>query len=188
MDGVLRVERVSLLGLVTLLGATTTLPTAVAALGVSAVAAAGILLAVAVTARIPDLPPGARWVVLVAAGFGVSWVAADLAPVLLPVRSSAMVYLRLAGVAPILFLPAVTGTTVRAVAADWAYFAVFVVKLGVIREVFGVGTIWGYLVLNRFTIPADFMAAPVGAFLLIGAGILGTRLVAHMAPRWGEML
>ncbi len=182
MDGVLRTEKVVLLGLLTLLGATTTLPTAVAAMVISL----GAALVAAVVGRlmrfIPEIPEAVRWSLLISVGFGVSWLLAELAPQVLPVRTGAMPYLRLAGIAPIVFLGEARETTMREQLLSWFVYIALLAKMGFFRELFGNGTIWGNLISTGFVIPADFLAAPIGAFLLLGTAVLTTRLAVRFIP------
>lgn len=182
MDSVLRTERVALLGLLTLLGATTTLPTAVAAMVVSLAAAVAATALGRLTRVIPEIPEVVRWSLLIAVGFGVSWLLTELAPQVLPVRTGAIPYLRLAGIAPIVFLGEARETTVRDQLMSWFVYIAMLAKMGFFRELFGNGTIWGYLVTTGFIIPADFFVAPIGAFLLLGAAVLATRMAVRFIP------
>ncbi len=185
MDGLLRTERVVLLALVTLLGSTLTLVAAAAALVIT-IAAALLVCGVALLLRPSErISETVRWSILISVGFGVSWILGTLTPYVAPVPDRVVLYLQLAGVAPIVFIGVRTGTDKgdslpRDGVVTWAHFAIVLLAVGAFREIFGRGTLVGNLVLRDFTIPADFFAAPMGAFLVLGAIVLGTRVVSRM--------
>lgn len=184
MDGSIRTERVVLLGLVTLLGATVTVVTAVAALAISAAAAlvvCGIGRILRPSEKVSD---AVRWSVLLTVGFGISWILGPLASYVAPVPERAVLFLQLSGVAPIVYY----GVARRDGAGSdgdarvdslrsWVLFGVILLGTGLVREVFGRGTILGYLIITGYAIPADFMGSPVGAFLMAGAIVLAARLL-----------
>ena len=178
MDQSLRVERVVLLGMVTLLGATGDLATALAALVISAAAALVVYAAWALLRLSVSIPAAARWGALIAIGFAVSWALASVAPYLVPIRDGAMLFLRIAGLMPIVYYAAGDGASGRDVLVSWAQFAVLVAGAGAVREFFGRGTLLGYLPGGSFTIRAGFLASPVGAFLLIATVVLAARIVS----------
>ena len=183
MDGTIRTERVVLLGLVTLLGTTTTFTAALAGLVVSAVAGlmvCGVAYLLRPSERVTE---AVRWSVLVAVGFGVSWILGTLAPYVVPIPEAVLVYLRIAGIAPIVYFALARDITPREALFSWAEFGLLLLAAGAVREVFGRGTLLGNLVARDFTIPADFFAAPVGAFLVPAFVVLGVRLVHRYLAR-----
>lgn len=192
MDGLYKVEKVTLLGLVTILGATTTVPNAVAAIGVSLGAGLVVALGALIMGRMKNVPAMTWWMVLITLGFGTSWVLTGAAITFLPLRSSAVMFLRLAGVSPIIFIgwhraqedgqEPVDQISRSEAFSLWGMYLITLLKFGVIREILGSGTFWGNLITPTFTTPADFFAGPIGAFLLLGAGALGVRLVARWKP------
>ena len=180
MDQALRIERVVLLGFVTLLGATSDLATATAALAVSA-GAAVVVCALAVILRgVETMPSAGRWAALFAVGFGVSWALSAVAAYIVPIGDAALIVLRLAGVAPIVYYAIANDVSVKESLVSWVQFGALMVGLGAIREFFGRGTLFGFLPFGNFTIPADFFAAPIGAFLVLATVVLGARIVVRI--------
>ncbi|MCE5219866.1 MAG: electron transport complex subunit E [Clostridium sp.] len=55
-------------------------------------------------------------------------------------------------------------------------FTIAMVSIGLIREILGNGTIWGYAVLGSWYNPALIMILPPGAFMLIGYMIGAIKL------------
>ncbi|TVQ98725.1 MAG: hypothetical protein EA403_13855 [Spirochaetaceae bacterium] len=185
MDEVLRIERIVLLGLVTLLGATGTLLTALAGLTISAAAALAVCGVNAVVRITAGESPFARWSLLISVGFIISWLLASLAPFVVVVPDGAILFLQLAGVSPIVFYAVAQKVSARDALIGWAQFGVLLLTAGVVREVFGRGTIAGYLAPGGFVIPADFFASPMGAFLVVGAVVLGARVAVRFATNGG---
>ncbi len=192
MDGKYKVEKVVLLGLIPLLGATATVPNAVAAVGVSLGAGLVVAIGAHIMGRMKNVPAMTWWMVLITLGFGASWMLTGAAITFLPLRSSAVIFLRLVGVSPIIFVGWQRNDDEQSETADsmsrnealhlWGLYLVTLLKLGVIREILGIGTFWGNLITPAFTTPADFFAGPIGAFLLLGASVLGIRFVARWKP------
>jgi len=56
-------------------------------------------------------------------------------------------------------------------------FTVAMVIVGMIRELLGAGTIWGYQVLGAWYQPALIMILPPGAFILIGYLVGGSKML-----------
>ena len=185
MDEVLRIERIVLLGLVTLLGATGTLFTALAGLAISATAALAVCGLDAVLRITAVESPTARWSLLISVGFIVSWLLAALAPLVVVVPDGAILFLRLAGVSPIVFYAVARKVSPREALIGWAQFGALLLTAGVVREAFGRGTVAGYLTPGGFVIPADFFASPMGAFLTVGAVVLGARIALRFVPNGG---
>lgn len=183
-DGTVRTERVVLLGLVTLLGATVTVITALTALVIT-IAAAVVVCGLATLLRASDrVSEAVRWALFLTVGFGVSWILGSLAVFLIPVSEKTLLFLQLAGVAPMVYYGAAApGENRGEVLRSWALFALLLVGSGAFREVFGRGTFFGYLIPTGYAIPADFMASPVGAFLLAGTLVLGARLLSGLRMR-----
>lgn len=191
MDGKLRTERVVLLGLVIILGATGNVLTAAVALAISALAAllvCGVGRLVRTSETVTEF---VRWSILFTVGFGVAWIAGSLASYLLPIPERAVLYLRIAGLSPIVYYAVARRGASPAEGAlresllSWVVFAVILLGTGLVREVFGRGTVLGFLIVTGWTIPADFLASPVGAFLVAGAIILGSRVFAGVSSRTG---
>lgn len=183
MDGTIRTERVVLLGLITLLGTTNTFASALAGLVVSAVAAL-MVCGVAYLLRPSDrVTVPVRWSVLAAVGFGVSWILGTLTPYVAPVPEATVNYLRIAGISPIVYYAVARDVAPREALFSWAEFGGLLLAAGAVREVFGRGTLLGILVAPDFTIPADFFAAPMGAFLVPAFVVLGVRLVHRYMAR-----
>jgi hypothetical protein len=178
MDNTLRLERVVLLGLVTLIGTTSDLITAIAALVTSAAAAIGVCFVAWLIGRIPTVSKPARWAVLVAVGFGLSWVIAVLVSYAVPLRSNAVLFLRLTGAMPIIYYAVASGTTAQESFICWGEFGALMVSTAMVREFFGRGTLFGYLPAGNFIIPAGFFGSTIGAFLVLGTVVLGARLLA----------
>lgn len=177
MDGVLRTERVVLLGLVTLLGATINVVAAVIALVVTIIAGLVVGGVGAIFRPGPVVPAGFRWAVLFVVGFGISWILGSLTPFVADVSQRTVFFVRLCGVAPIVFYVHSDETGVRESIVSWALFGILMVLTGTLREVFGNGTFLGYLVTPSFTIPADIFASPIGAFLVVSTYVLGARVI-----------
>lgn len=177
-DQSLRVERVVLLCMVTLLGATGDLATALAAFLISAACALVVYALWALLRLSASIPPAARWGVLFAMGFAASWALASVASYVLPVREGALLFLRIAGLMPIVYYATGDGASSRDVVVSWAQFAVLIAAAGAVREFFGRGTLLGYLPGGSFTIRAGFLASPVGAFLLIATVVFAARIVS----------
>ncbi|TVR50936.1 MAG: hypothetical protein EA426_20490 [Spirochaetaceae bacterium] len=177
MDQALRIERVVLLGFVTLLGATASLATAIAGLAVSAGAALVVCAIAAILGVVGAVPPAGRWAALFAVGFGVSWALSSVAAYVVPIPSGALLILRLAGVAPIVYYAIADGVSVKESLVSWAQFGVLMIGIGVVREFFGRGTLFGFLPFGSFTIPAEFFGSPIGAFLVLATVVLGARII-----------
>ena len=182
MDGTLRFEWVVLMGLVTLLGATGTFFSALAGLAISALAALAVCLVHLLLKVLAIESPGARWSLIISTGFLVSWILSGLATFLVVIPPGAILYLQLAGVSPIVFYGLVKDVSAREALLGWAQFGILLILVGSVREFFGRGTFAGYLTPVGFTIPADFFASPVGAFLIVGLVVLGSRLVVGFLP------
>lgn len=185
MDEVLRIERVVLLGLVTLLGATGTLFTALAGLTISAAAALAVCGVDAVLRMTAVESPAARWSLLISVGFIVSWLLAALAPFVVVLPDGALLFLRLAGVSPIVFYAVAREVSARDALVGWTQFGALLLIAGAVRELFGRGTLAGYLSPGGFVIPADFLASPMGAFLIVGTVVLGARLALRLVAGSG---
>lgn len=185
MDGELRIERVVLLGLVTLLGATGTVFTALAGLVISAVAAMVVCGVDVVLRALTVETPAARWSLLISTGFIVSWLLTALAPFVVVLPDGAILFLRLTGISPIVFYAVAREVSAREALIGWAQFGVLLLIAGAVREVFGRGTIAGYLATGGFTIPADFFASPMGAFLVVGTVVLGARVAVRLVAGGG---
>ena len=186
MDNALRIERVVLLGLVTLVGATGDLITAIAALVVSAAAAIAVCGVDWLVGRVPSVSRPIRWGVLISVGFGLSWVIASVASYTVPLRADALLFLRLAGVMPVVYYAVADGVTARESLICWAEFAGLMVGAATVREFFGRGTLFGYLPGGSFTIPAGFFGSPIGAFLVLATVVLGARLLAGRTRASGD--
>ncbi len=182
-DQSLRIERVALLGLVTLLGATGDLATALAALGISAASALVVYAAWALVRLAASIPAAARWAACFAVGFAVSWALASVVPYVVPIRDGAVLFLRIAGLMPIVYYAAGDGATGRDVIVSWVQFALLMAGAGVVREFFGRGALLGYLPAGSFTIRAGFLASPTGAFLLVATVVLAARIVSAARAR-----
>lgn len=191
MDGKIKTERVVLLGLVTILGATATVTAAAAALVISAAAAlvvcgAGLLIRTSET-----VSEAMRWSVLVTVGFGVSWILGSVVSHVLVLPEGTPLFLKIAGVVPIVYYAVgrraadPEGASRHALGA-WIVFGGVVLGTGVVREALGRGTIFGFLIVTGYAIPADFFASPVGAFLVPGAIVLGARLLSGFATTENE--
>lgn len=181
MDGALRIERVVLLGLITLLGATGTLFTALSGLAISAGAALAVCAADLALRAVAAESPAARWALLISVGFLVSWALTAMAPFVVAIPDGAMLFLRLAGVSPIVFFAVGANRSARESLTVWVQFGVLMLAAGTVRELFGRGTLAGYLSPGGFTIPADFFASPMGAFLVVAAVVLGARITANIS-------
>lgn len=177
MDQALRIERVVFLGMVTLLGATGDLATALAALVISAASGLIVYVAWALLRLSASIPPAARWAVLFTTGFAVSWSIASVAPSVLPIRDDALLFLRISGLMPIVYYAIGERVSGRDTLVSWVQFMVLLAAAGTIREFFGRGTLLGYLPRGSFAIRAGFLASPVGAFLLTATVVLGARIV-----------
>lgn len=177
MDGVLRLERGVLLGFVTVLGATVSAFSALAGLVISLTAGLAVC---AMTALLPSegvVPLGIRWSIVAVTGFVVSWILGSVAAWVVPLPQEVIIYLRLSGVAPIVFYAVAKDVDNREALLTWIEFAAVLVVTGVVRELLGKGTVFGYLPGGSWVIPADFFATPVGAFLVPAALILAARIL-----------
>ncbi len=185
MDDKNKVEQVVLMGLVTVLGATVTVYTAVAALVVSA-AAAIVVCGIGPFLRQTDtMTPAIRWSILIAVGFAVSWILGSIAPWILPIPERAQLFLRISGLMPIIFhadAARVSGTTDWKTESlrSWIIFGMVVLATGLLREVLGRGTIAGFLLFSGWAIPADFFSSPVGAFIVPATVILLARVYTSL--------
>ncbi|TVQ17532.1 MAG: hypothetical protein EA382_18720 [Spirochaetaceae bacterium] len=186
MDNALRIERVVLLGLVTLVGATGDLMTAIAALVVSAAAGIAVCGVNWLIRRVPTASKPIRWGVLIAVGFGISWAIAAIASYTVPLRGNALLFLRLAGVMPIVYYAVADGVTMRESLVCWVEFGALLIATAAVREFFGRGTLFGYLPAGSFTIPAGFFGSTVGAFLVLATVVLGARLLTSRTKTSGD--
>jgi hypothetical protein len=180
MEKAPRLERVVILGLLPLLGASSSAAAALAALLLTVVAAfvvfgMGFLLRLG-----KDLPGAMRWSILFSCGFGTAWLGSHVVSYLLPVPLSALLYLQLSGLTPIVYLAVGTGVSSRELGINWALFATALPAIGVLREFLGKGTLFGYLIAGNLAIPADFFASPVGAFLAVGALVFAARIASRL--------
>lgn len=178
MDAEHRFEKAVLLGLVTLAGSSSTLIAAIAGITVSAAAALIVCLLSLALKPLDRDSHWLRWSLLLSAGFGTSWLLAGIVPYLLPIPSGTRIFLQIAGVSPIVFYGVSGKVSARESAGVWAYFGAAMIASGIVRELLGRGTLFGYLPGGSYTIPADFMAGPIGAFLTAGTMILAARIVA----------
>lgn len=180
MDGVLRTEKAVLLGLVTLLGTTTTLAGALAGLFISAAAAILVCGLNAVLPESENVPEWVRWSVMAVLGFSTSWLLTGLSAFLLPLTASQLIYLRIAGVSPLIFYAAARDVSPRSALFVWVDFAVVLLAAGAFRELLGRGTLWGNIPPWGYSIPADFMASPFGAFLVPATIVLAARILDQL--------
>lgn len=62
-------------------------------------------------------------------------------------------------------------------------FALAMVVIGMIRELFGAGSIFGFQILGSWYNPALIMILPAGAFILIGYLVAGFKMYQERAAR-----
>ena len=179
MDEALRTEKALLLGLVPILGATMTLPAAVAVLAAAAASALGVQAAAVLCRAVKLEGECCFWGILVSLGFLVSWVLSPLTVMLLPVAPQHVIYVSLAGVSPIVYYAQAEGSRGGETVRIWIIFAVLMLVLGSVRELAGMGSLFGYPLDGSMPIAASFLALPFGAFLLPALIILCARLAAR---------
>ena len=177
MDGVLRTEKAVLLGLIALLGTTGTLPGAVTGTAVAALAGLGVWLVGSLVKEDDKTSRWIRWIVLGTTGFAIAWLAAGLADLIMPLTAQQLLHIRLIGVLPIVYYSCAKNIQVRPLVFTWLDFAAVMLITGFVRELAGKGTVWSNLPPWGWAIPADFMAAPFGAFLVPAVLILAVRIV-----------
>ena len=178
LDEQTAVERAVLLGLPTLLSATADLFTAVAAAGLSLICMVAARLAALVFAR---LPYTIRWALVLAVSFSVAWGLAELLPLLLPLAERSLIFLKLAGVMPVIFYPSADQGRKHKVSVS-ALFLLFLPLFGLIREFLGRGTVFGYLATPGRVTPAGIFGSPFGAFLLAALLLLVSRAQVLRRP------
>ncbi|GAB6091400.1 hypothetical protein [Spirochaeta dissipatitropha] len=178
MDAEHQLEKAVLLGLITLAGSSSTAISAIAGIVVSAAAALVVCLLSLLLKLVDRDSKWLRWSLLLSAGFGTSWLLAGIIPYLLPLPSGTLIFLQIAGVSPIVFYGVAGKVSALESAGVWAYFGAAMIIAGIFRELLGRGTLFGYLPGGSYTIPADFMAGPIGAFLTAGTMVLAARIVA----------
>ncbi len=191
MENKTHCERAVMLGLLTLLGATGTLYTAVAA----AVTATAAMVAVGLADRIlggrsemrTAWSGAARWGVLVTLSFAVTWTCAAVAPFTVPITDAAVTVLQLTGLTPIAFVALARPAAGREAASIGGTFLVLMLATGAVRELFGYGTLAGTLGPAGFTTPSALFRTPVGAFLIAGAIILAARYGAQRRAARAEV-
>ena len=185
MDNMLLPEKAVLLGLIPLLGATADSYTASGAL-FTAAAVSLLVYALNLAAKKTTIPYSAKWALLAAAGFSAGWVLSGLIPFVLPVPDSSVFYFRLIGVSPVVYFAAGDNVSFSdAVQVNLIFLALLPVT-GLIREILGNGTVFGYLVSSDFTIYSGIFAEPAGAFFIIGLYVVSARRVCRKKEVSGE--
>lgn len=170
-------EQAVVLGLLTVLGATGELWSAVAAAGTVLLAGLAVGLAERLGRGLPLIGAAwegsVRWGVLTGVGFAVSWLCGATAPFVLPLPASVARWIQWSGLTPIVLVAAVR--PVRETVRLWGVFLCVMLLTAAIREGFGNGTLGGRLAPMGFVTPSSIFRTPVGAFLLAGAWVLAAR-------------
>ena len=170
-------EQAVVLGLLTVLGATGELWSAVAAAGTVLLAGLVVGLVECLGRGLPRIGAAwdgsVRWGVLTGAGFAVSWLCGAVAPFYVPLPESVARWIQWSGLTPIVLVAAARPAreTVRLLGV----FLCVVLITAAIREGFGNGTLGGRLTPMGFITPSAIFRTPVGAFLLAGAWVLAAR-------------
>lgn len=182
MERMTNTERAILLGLIPLLGATTTL---FAGLAAAAISLTVVLIVFLVdrglrAAGVAGALSGVRWALAAAAALSSSWLLSRVAPWLLPLPSGAGLALALVGATPIVFAPIAEGASLRSSTADIARYVGILLAISVVREYLGNGSIGGLLVPPHFVIPMGLFNGPIGAFALPATLVLAVRIASHL--------
>ena len=164
-------ERAMLLGAYPILALTLTGFHALA--GIIVVVAAAVL-STAVWLWLRNLLPQAIvWLSVVAVAAAGGMAGALLLPYALPLSHSTSVLLGIAAITPVAFVMCRReegeATPFKANVAILIAFVAIMLVAGILREILGEGTLFGYLLTPDGAIPAGIMATPVGGFLFLGA-------------------
>lgn len=158
------VEQVLLLAFLPVLGATGQFGTALAA------AVTGSIAAITVAGSATFIPGqydrSVRWVILLAIGFGLSYLLTTLAVYLVPIPQRVRIYLYLTGATPLVYAGAGTYIKYKKLMGFLVRYIVIIIAFGFIRELLGSGSLFGTVVFADGFVPVGLFAGSSGALFL----------------------
>lgn len=171
-------EQVMLLAFLPLLGATAHMSIAVV------VAVAGVIttLVVRLVARtvVDRFGESARWTILIATGLTIPYLLTVGVQFVIPLPSVGVMYVYLVGVTPMIYLGVGTEDATPGITPVLVRYTILVIVFGLVREVFGNGSLFGYAIpwLDGQA-PVGIVATNAGALLVFAiAAFLG-----HVVPK-----